>query len=651
MCGIFGLMWHQENSTPDEHRLQETARLLTHRGPDNYGIFADAGIGLVNTRLSLLDLHPRSNQPFWDKQERYCLVYNGEIYNFKELRAELEELGVQFRTTSDTEVLLEWIINCSVEATLPKLEGMFAFALYDKEEKTLTLARDRFGIKPLFIYDNDDAFVFASEINAMRPWINFEPDLLSISSFLYGFAGPTKGHSFYKKVKSLPPGTLVRIRMGQYAQYSTFFSLNDFWDPDQLDQLERQKPQQIIDKVEELLLESVKKQLLADAPVGALCSGGVDSSIIMAMASKFHKNLAIFHANVEGPLSEYEAAVTLAKHLKLDLKTVSVHDRDFIDAIPEVIKHYGHPFYITPHSVPFLMVSKLVRRNGVKAVLSGEGSDECYLGYDFCKPDVLRYLKPHKVAFKKLIEIVMKLTKIHREYSIDSPQYVMGFSPYSSVATRSSLQHRLGLAEIVMGLHNRFEVAVETEDIRTCVRTTKGKAIHNNYMRSLDLLNYNLRALLHRNDSMGMAASIESRFPFLDSALVRLAVNMPDNYKIRLSFTALDRKGLFFADKWVLRKVAERYLPRELSQRPKAPFPTNAYQRIRISPSFFEKSFIVDLFGLSSRKARYLIENAQQDLKLKLMHLEVWAHMCLNTLSAESMRKKLRDYVIVKPLV
>jgi asparagine synthase (glutamine-hydrolysing) len=643
-------MWHKKNSTPDERRLQETARLLAHRGPDNYGIFTDAGIGLVHTRLSLLDLNPRSNQPFWDKQERYCLVYNGEIYNFKELRAELEELGVQFRTTSDTEVLLEWIINCGVETTLPKLEGMFAFALYDKEEKTLTLARDRFGIKPLFIYDNDDAFIFASEINAMRPWINFEPDLLSISSFLYGFAGPTKGHSFYKNVKSLPPGTLVRIRMGEYAQYSTFFSLNDFWDPDQLDQLERLKPQQIIDKVEELLLESVKKQLFADAPVGALCSGGVDSSIIMAMAAKFHNNLAVFHANVEGPLSEYEAAATLAKHLKLDLKTVAVHDRDFIDAIPEVIKYYGHPFYITPHSVPFLMVSKLVRRIGVKAVLSGEGSDECYLGYDFCKPDVLRYSKPHKAALKKLIEIVIKRTKIQREYNIDSPQFVMGFSPYSSVATRSSLQHRLELAEIIMGLHNRFEVAVETEDIRTCVRTTNGKAINNNYMKSLDLLNYNLRALLHRNDSMGMAASIESRFPFLDSDLVRLAVNMPDNYKIRLSFTALDRNRPFFADKWVLRKVADRYLPRELSQRPKAPFPTDAYQRVQISPSFFEKSFIVDLFDLSSRQARYLIENAQQDLKLKLMHLDVWAHMCLNALPEQSMSKKLRDYVIVKPL-
>jgi asparagine synthase (glutamine-hydrolysing) len=162
MCGIFGVIWHGSADVPDEHRLQRTARLLRHRGPDDTGIYADRGIGLVQTRLSLLDLSPRSNQPFWDKQRRYCLVYNGEIYNFKELRVEMEQQGIQFTTTSDTEVLLEGLINCGVEATLPKLEGMYAFALYDSLEKSLTLARDPFGIKPLFIYNGDYAFIFTS---------------------------------------------------------------------------------------------------------------------------------------------------------------------------------------------------------------------------------------------------------------------------------------------------------------------------------------------------------------------------------------------------------------------------------------------------------------------------------------------------------
>lgn len=381
MCGIFGVLQHMSDSVPDRQCLEASAGLIQHRGPDDCGIFAGDGIGLVNTRLSLLDPTPRSNQPFWDRQGRYAVVYNGEIYNYRELRLALEEQGTEFRTTSDTEVLLESLVRHGIEATLPKLEGMFAFALYDKHERLLTLARDRFGIKPLYVYDRDDAFLFASEIRAMRPWMRFEPDVLSISSYLQGFGGPTQGYSFYKDIRIVPPGTLITLRRGERAQYSRFFSMSDFWDEEQASRLKRLKPKQIVDEVDELLLNSVKKQLIADAPVGALCSGGVDSSIITAMACKFHNNLAIFHANVIGRDSEYESAAALTKHLKLDLKTVEVLDQDVIDTMPEVTMHYGHPFSYHANSVPFLMVSKLVRSNGVKAVLSGEGADESYLGY------------------------------------------------------------------------------------------------------------------------------------------------------------------------------------------------------------------------------------------------------------------------------
>ena len=212
MCGILGILDHRNNVTPDDTLLKQSGYLLDHRGPDNCGVFASEGIGLVHTRLSLIDLNPRSHQPFWDKSGRYTLVYNGEIYNFKELRSELESQGIQFRTTSDTEVLLEWLLAHPKGKALERLEGMFAFALYDKLEESLFLGRDRFGIKPLFIFDGDDRFIFASEIKAMRPWIAFEPDLLSISSFLFGFGGPTKGHSFFRDIKILAPGSTVEVR-------------------------------------------------------------------------------------------------------------------------------------------------------------------------------------------------------------------------------------------------------------------------------------------------------------------------------------------------------------------------------------------------------------------------------------------------------
>jgi asparagine synthase (glutamine-hydrolysing) len=627
MCGIFGVVWHEIDSIPDEFRLKETARLLYHRGPDSYDIYADRGIGLVHTRLSLVDLSNSSNQPFWDKQKRYCLVYNGEIYNFKELRTKLEQQGIQFKTTSDTEVLLESMLKWGIEATLPQLEGMFAFALYDAVEKTLVLARDRFGIKPLFVYDNDDTFLFASEIQAMRPWISLKADRLSISSFLQGFDGPTRGSSFFEGVKILPPGTLVKLRRGESAQYSKFFSLSDFWDREEAEKLRQLKPQQMVDLVDRCLFESVQKQMFADAQVGALCSGGVDSSIIMAMAAQFHNNLAIFHANVVGPNSEFDAAAKLAKHLKLDLKTVEVHDRDFIDLMPDVMEHYGYPFYRIPQSIPLLMVSRLIQNNKVKAVLTGEGADECYLGYTWLAPNITRWRHQPFASLKKLVKTLAKATKKEK------------VEPYWKTLYMSS-------PNLVTQLHNRFEIALEAEEIRSYFQNLQGANVDfKSVIPSLDLFNYNLRALLHRNDSMGMAASVESRFPFLDSELVKMAINMPYNCKIRFSITGRDRAHLFFKDKWVLRQVADRYLPKELSQRPKKPFPVNAFERVQIAPTFFEKSFVADLFNLSSQETRYLIENSDRNLKLRLLHLDVWGHICLHNCSKESMVSKLRQHI------
>jgi asparagine synthase (glutamine-hydrolysing) len=225
MCGIFGiLLHHNPGRMPDRCRLERSAGLMHHRGPDHHGIYADEGIGLVHTRLSLLDLHPRSSQPFWDSDGRYGLVYNGEIYNYREVRRELEGQGIKFKTTSDTEVLLQCLIHYGTEATLPRIEGMFAFALYDRREHVLTLARDRFGIKPLYIYDRKDAFVFASEVAAMRPWIRLEPDLLSIAAYLENqLQGPASNFSFFKGVKSAAPGSVITVRRGRQAQYGRFF--------------------------------------------------------------------------------------------------------------------------------------------------------------------------------------------------------------------------------------------------------------------------------------------------------------------------------------------------------------------------------------------------------------------------------------------
>jgi asparagine synthase (glutamine-hydrolysing) len=628
MCGIFGVLDHRADTVPDRERLELTARLLHHRGPDHHDVFAARGIALGATRLALVDLSPRSNQPFWDRERRYCLVYNGEVYNFRELRAELEAEGVVMRTTSDTEVVLESLIRRGADATLPRLEGMFAFALWDTVGRRLTMARDRFGIKPLHVYDRDDVFVFASEIQAMRPWIPFAPDVPMISSYLLGFGGPTSGPTFYKHVRAVPPGTVVTVSPGSRGEYRRFWRLQDFWDPEESQRLADTRPARIVDALEERLLESVRTQLLADAPVGVLASGGVDSSLVIAMAARFHGNLAAFHADVVGRDSEHAAAAALARHAKVDLHAVKVVDQDSIDTIPEVMRHHGYPFTYQLNSVPFLKVSKLARHHGVKGVLSGEAADESYIGYQQLVPDVLATLR----------EGLAEAPRVALDLARRGLARLRGVRP--SAAPEDT-------ARIVRSLLNRFETDLPEEEIRDDVRRRSGGEPVDRDLVTLWQLGWQLRTLLHRNDCLGMAASIEARFPFLDSRVVRLAANMPYSVKVRPSPTTLEREHPGLRDKWVLRKVAERYLPRSLAYRKKRGFPISAHQRMRITPELFDGSFVADLFELGSREVRMLVARAAPVLRLRLLHVDVWGRVCLGGVAAEEEKARLQKHVMI----
>jgi asparagine synthase (glutamine-hydrolysing) len=616
MCGIFGIAFQDGNTIPDSHQLKTTADLLDHRGPDSVGIYREAGLGLVHTRLSLVDLNERSAQPFWDSSGRFCLVYNGEIYNFNELRRKLEDRHVVFHTTSDTEVLLQSLIVDGPEATLSKIEGMFAFALFDKNEKTLLLARDRFGIKPLAIYESDNLFLFASEIKAMRPWIKLEPDTFSLCSFLLGPRDPAQKTCFYKGVRILPPGSLLRLRIGEKAKIERYARLGDMIDPNQAEELARMSKVQVVDLVDELLQKSVRQMMFADAQVGALCSGGVDSSLLMAMAARDHKNLAIFHADVKGPGSEYEAALQLSRHLKLDLKKVDIHDQDFIDLLPDVMFHYEHPFFRTLHSVPFLMVSKLVQQHNIKGVLTGEGADECFLGYQ-------------KTVRNPLGDRRQKLAALIRRI----PAIGVRLAPESDQS-----------GALVTDMLSRFERPLEELELRQAYAKITGGTAGKNIV-SLDLLTYTLRTLLHRNDSMGMAAGIEARFPFLSEELVKTAINLPYDTKVRFSPTVWEKAHPFLRDKWVLRKVADRYLPKALSQRKKWPFSVTAFHRMNIPSAYFKNSFVTDYFELAKPEMTHLMENAKQALKIKFLMLDIWGRICIENQARDTVQQKLRAHL------
>lgn len=602
--------------------MRQSIELLTHRGPDNQDFYMDDLAGLVHTRLSLLDLNPRSNQPFWDPSGRYGIIYNGEIYNFSDIKNELQRQGVSFHTSSDTEVLMNALICWGTTVTLHKIEGMYAFAFYDKMEQSFTLVRDPFGIKPLYYADKDGTFVFASEIKGMKPWVKFEPDFFSIASYLGGSGGPAAGFTFFKDIKILPPGTVVSMKKGASPQFHRFFPLSNLWEPSLRRDFQSWGSKKLIDQCEELLAENVKKMLVADAPVGALCSGGLDSSIIMALAAKQHQNLAIFHANVQGKYSELPHAEMLARHLKLDLLKVDVSDQDFIQYLPETLYHYGHPFTYHLNSTPFFLVSRLVRQHNVKAILSGEGADECFYGYPWHLLNIKTWCKEFLThPFRGMQSL------LHRQ---QNSAFLPSLNPGCS-------------------LLNRLENEYEEYDICNSLTAKTGKNINRKDFITFQMLGYHLRTLLHRNDALGMAFGIEARFPFLGTNLVHFAVNMPYSFKVRFSFSGRNPNHLFFVDKWILRQVAARHIPAALSKRNKQGFTSSAAWRTVIDSSYFQDSWVQQTLGLSQDALACFFEQSPNSLKLKLLHLDIWARIFLFSENPGTMAQTIIPYYHMLP--
>ncbi len=618
MCGLFGLQFQHSENISDKN-IQSSLSLLHHRGPDGSGYERLDNIVLAHSRLSFLDLSSRSNQPFWDSKKEYCLVYNGEIYNYQTIKDRLAKQGIQFNTTSDTEVLLYALIHFGT-AILEELEGMFAFAFYDIKKQEILLCRDRFGIKPLFICTTAQGLLFSSEVNAFAPWQPLTADESSVINFLSGFDGNTQGKSFYKNIHQLEAGKFAVIKNQQIIHEEYFFTLNDFIDVDYHRELSNTADNVLIDKMESLLLASVEKHMIADVPVGALCSGGVDSSIILAMATKYHDDLQIFHANVVGQHSEVDAARALAKHLKLDLKIVDIHDNDFITMIPDVLEHYGHPFNYHPNSVPFLMLTRLVQANSVKAILTGEGADESYLGYSHI---------PTENFFSAVNNTINSLGNMIRSIPLFGDKLLS--SSHRNAATTSLLS-------------GSYETELEKINLDSISANIDKKTL-----KTIKYLGYHLRTLLHRNDTMGMAASIEARFPFLDHDVIRFATNLPYNAKVRKTFSAYNElKHPFIKSKWILRKIADRYLPTELSQRKKRGFPTNAFERMSINPDLFHDSCINEMFTVTNKQLDNILETSPKDFRLRLLQFNIWNRLLIQQEEKDTISSDLQKYISIR---
>ncbi|PYJ81868.1 MAG: asparagine synthase (glutamine-hydrolyzing), partial [Verrucomicrobia bacterium] len=378
MCGIAGVLL-KSGCEVDQLSLLKMAEILRHRGPDYSQTVKRKHFGCVHTRLSIVDLSPAGNQPFVN--DRYVLVYNGEIYNHLALREKLRVQPHEFRGTSDTATLFSSLTHFGVERTLELIRGMFAFAFYDCVEETLYLCRDRFGIKPLVWKGGANGLYWASEAKALGPVTTLEPDPVKALHSLAGIADHSAEYTAFKDVWQVPPGNYLVCKMGHEPVLREYYSLASQVSQAEYNELDRTSTRKVCETFLWLFRRSVKSMLMSDAPMGAFVSGGVDSSLVAAAVGNGFTDFQLFTANVVGRFSEYQDARLLADHIGRELHQSRFEPQQMIEDWAHCTYHYEAPIVTHTNSIPFASVARVARQRGVKAVLTGEGSDELFYGY------------------------------------------------------------------------------------------------------------------------------------------------------------------------------------------------------------------------------------------------------------------------------
>jgi asparagine synthase (glutamine-hydrolysing) len=560
MCGIAG-RFHPVGlpSNPDWHSRVDA--LLAHRGPDGRGHYADDRCELVHRRLALLDLSHTGAQPMPNEDGSIQVVFNGEIYNHKELRAELRSRGHQFRGSSDTEVLVHLYEEYGPEMAA-RLRGMFAFAILDRPRNRVLLARDRFGIKPLFYAVHDGQWVFASEMKAILALEGFRPEL--DRQACYDFLGlsyipePATG---FANIRALPKGTTLLLGE-RGAHRATFASVTPSPDPSL-------SGSQLAEKAAELLLGGVDRQAVADVPVAALLSGGIDSSLVVAAyARSSRQQITTFNVGFPDRAHDETAmALATAKKYGTHHQTIQIDERDITaDSVFALLRHFDQPF-ADPSLVPTYRVACAVRQHGIICTLTGDGGDEAFGGYsEFWRAERLAQLAstpewmlatagsiagPLAGWTRDRGRQAVKAVRLARAGRTNSSALLAGLFNYLSEHEKEELV-RAGAREHLLSAYRHFgAVQGGVSDMETL----SGQLTSRHFGVSLP------SDMLRKVDMMSMRAGIEVRVPMLDEELVALALSLPHRLKTD------GRIG-----KLVLRDVARRWLPPEVASHPKHGF-------------------------------------------------------------------------------
>jgi len=583
MCGLTGF-WRVPSLERQTARatVQVMANSLAHRGPDDSGEWLDmeAGLALGHRRLSILDLSPAGHQPMVSVSGRLVIAYNGEIYNHLELRTELERLGAasSWRGHSDTETLLAAIECWGVADTLKKCVGMFAIALWDRASRQLTLARDRIGEKPLYYGWVGDALVFASELKAIRTYPGFDNPIerQALTLFMRHNYVPAPW-SIFKDIWKLSPGCFVQFAQPERGRGE----VKPYWLARSVAETGLREPftgteAEATDEIERLLRRSIAGQMLADVPLGAFLSGGIDSSTVVALmqaqSSRPVKTFTIgFH---EGEYNEAEHAKLVARHLGTDHTELYVTPREALDVIPKIPHLYDEPF-ADSSQVPTFLVCQLARRH-VTVALSGDAGDELFGGYNryFWAMRIWRRLGGVPFFLRRAGAAAVRSMSPagwNRLFTLLRP-LVPGRLRYANPGDRLHKLAGMFGADCPEAIY-QYLVSHWDEPARLVLNSQEpaspifdsssrlGSKEFEQRMMYLDTLTYLPDDILAKVDRAAMGVSLETRVPLLDHRVVEFAWRLPLNMKIR------DGQG-----KWLLKRVLDRHVPRELIDRPKMGF-------------------------------------------------------------------------------
>lgn len=563
MCGIAGILNLYRERKIEDASLTRMIDMVRHRGPDGFGFYRDARIGLAHARLSIIDL-PGGAQPIHNENKTLRIVFNGEIFNYLELRKTLEEKGHVFYTRSDTEVILHLYEEYGTEC-LSRLNGQFAFAIWDLQQERLFLARDRLGVRPLFYTRVRDTLLFASEIKSLLtdPDVTREIEPCALDQ-IFTFWMTIPPRTALKDIFELPPGHFITVRHGLFAQ-------KKYWDLDFSQNRRIKTEDEYAEELRELLIDSIRLRLRADVPVGVYLSGGLDSSTIAALVRNHTENhLRTFSVTFDdAAFDESEYQQQMIRRLGCEHSTVFCSPADIADSFPDVVWHTEKPIVRTAPA-PLFLLSRLVRKNGYKVVLTGEGSDELLAGYDIFKETKIRRFMERDPDSRMRPLILRRLYPYLQHSPVRALKYAESFFTSGAEMFPAECYSHIPRWKTTSRLKSFFSADLKNaligyDTVKELMEALSGECKGYDdvslaqYIEMKTLLSGYL--LSSQGDRVAMAHSVEGRFPFLDHRVVEFACCLPPLLKMRA-----------LTEKYILKKSMKGMLPDSVMRRPKQPY-------------------------------------------------------------------------------